>query len=569
MKINEKGISKITGILIAVVALLVIANVATVAYFYAKKENAKKIVAAPIIIASSSQEFTQATSSDEIATSIEKTALIDNIDEEIEVDWQVNSQATTTLEKFLPQVDFKKLGEGNFENIAVVYIGRVKDGFYKDKDLYRIEVAELGTTYFRVIKDGDKIVVLNNYSGSVRGYGFSGVFYENSKLTIKDFEPPMEISIPNSDSKLIKSSNKNEPMFTADLSDLKTFFKYNNWQVYKNTPSGCFVVKAKDGTDRNYYFNFLQQSLNYSENDGDPYYSFPLLKGIKWNNGSVSKDDYSVARRSCFYGCYNYADIKQNELILAGTVNNQLVYELKNPKNNEENSEQFFYLEFDKTRITYADYLKSHPVIYWRDPFGDYIALRNTKFDQFSMVECGKPVIYLYPQKTTDVSVQVAPTGGFTITEPAYNNGWKVKATPDSELYNYADKQTYPYLFWEGKAYNYQIPNAGFVVKKEEVEKFLIEKLAKLGLIQKEYDEFIEFWLPKMQAKPYYFVTFVPQSDFDKIAPLSVNPKPDTIIRVFMDFQGLDNVVRVPEQKIVTPIRKGFTVVEWGGALHN
>jgi len=71
-----------------------------------------------------------------------------------------------------------------------------------------------------------------------------------------------------------------------------------------------------------------------------------------------------------------------------------------------------------------------------------------------------------------------------------------------------------------------------------------------------------------MQDRNYYFVTFMPKEDFDVIAPLSVYPEPDTVIRVFMDYEGLDNYMEVEEQNIVIPERIGFTVVEWGGALH-
>ena len=71
-----------------------------------------------------------------------------------------------------------------------------------------------------------------------------------------------------------------------------------------------------------------------------------------------------------------------------------------------------------------------------------------------------------------------------------------------------------------------------------------------------------------MQEKPYYFITFVPQAEFDELAPLAVSPKPDTVIRVFMDYEGLDEHREVEAQKIITPERKGFIVAEWGGVMH-
>ena len=83
-----------------------------------------------------------------------------------------------------------------------------------------------------------------------------------------------------------------------------------------------------------------------------------------------------------------------------------------------------------------------------------------------------------------------------------------------------------------------------------------------------EIDDFMEFWLPKMQEDPYYFITFLPQAEFEAIAPLTVEPKPDKVIRVFMDYKGLDKFEQVEPLNITTPKRIGFTVVEWGGALH-
>ena len=47
--------------------------------------------------------------------------------------------------------------------------------------------------------------------------------------------------------------------------------------------------------------------------------------------------------------------------------------------------------------------------------------------------------------------------------------------------------------------------------------------------------------------------------------PLDINPTPDTTVRILMTFKGLESPIEVKEQKLDTPERKGFTVVEWGG----
>lgn len=182
--------------------------------------------------------------------------------------------------------------------------------------------------------------------------------------------------------------------------------------------------------------------------------------------------------------------------------------------------------------------------------------------------EMGKPVIYLYPQETMQIEVNVEPTDGISISDPEIGDGWKVVATPDSRIFNYADRGVYPYLFWEGFAADFVTPEEGFVIAENEVSDFFDEKLAVLGLNQTEIADFKEFWVPRLSGQPYYFITFVPQEDFEKYAPLSVTPEPDSVIRVFFDYQGLDEAVEVKEQSLATPVREGFTVVEWGGRLY-
>lgn len=182
--------------------------------------------------------------------------------------------------------------------------------------------------------------------------------------------------------------------------------------------------------------------------------------------------------------------------------------------------------------------------------------------------EVGKPVIYLYPQKITKVSVNVAPNGGISVSVPEIKNGWNVIAAPGSKIYNISDFKVYPYLFWEGFATNFERPKEGFVVKNSEVSGFFDGKLSYLGLNKKEIADFKEFWLPKLSTEPYYFITFIPQEQFDKYAPLSISPTPDSIIRVFFDYEGLSEKIEVEEQVLEKAVRKGFSVVEWGGRLY-
>jgi hypothetical protein len=182
-----------------------------------------------------------------------------------------------------------------------------------------------------------------------------------------------------------------------------------------------------------------------------------------------------------------------------------------------------------------------------------------------------KPVIYLYPTQTTAVTVLLKFAGKITTDIPQYDKrlaGWQVTAEPSGDLTT-ADGHHYPYLFWEGEPNNiniYSDPTGGFVVTPKEAETFLRTTLPQLGLQPKEYEEFIEFWLPRLQQNQYNLVHFAGAEYLDQ-AKLTVEPTPDSVIRVFMVMQPLNEPVAIKPQQFITPQRTGFTVVEWGGTM--
>ena len=177
-----------------------------------------------------------------------------------------------------------------------------------------------------------------------------------------------------------------------------------------------------------------------------------------------------------------------------------------------------------------------------------------------------KPVIYLYPSKPMDISVQLnLKESQFTTVYPKFNgkNTWNVHAKPNGDIF--IKDKVYPYLFWEADSYNSQETNEGFLVREESAEKFLEEKLDILGLNEKEKTDFITFWLPVLLRNKLSLCSFQTQKFFDKIK-LNVTPKPDSLIRVFLTIKKLDNPVNIKEQKLESVERKGFTIVEWGGS---
>ena len=176
-----------------------------------------------------------------------------------------------------------------------------------------------------------------------------------------------------------------------------------------------------------------------------------------------------------------------------------------------------------------------------------------------------KPVIYLYPEEETQVSVSLDFDGQLTSTYPAYEDGWTVEASPDGTLTDPATGRQYYCLFWEGIGPTEYDFSAGFCVAGENTAAFLEDALADLGLTEKKANEFIIYWLPKMEHNPYNLISFQTEAYTDSAA-LTIDPAPDTLIRVFMAWQGLDQPVEVEPQTLTAPDRTGFTAVEWGGA---
>ena len=179
-------------------------------------------------------------------------------------------------------------------------------------------------------------------------------------------------------------------------------------------------------------------------------------------------------------------------------------------------------------------------------------------------ITLAKPVIYLYPEETTDVTVELTLDGALTAVYPAYEGSWRITAQPDGTLSD-SNGREYYCLYWEGKTGADFDLSRGFCVPGDQSAAFLENTLAQLGLTEREANEFIIYWLPQLEANPYNLITFQTES-YTNAAKLTVSPAPDTMLRVFMVWQGLDAPVEIEPQLLTAPARSGFTVVEWGGS---
>lgn len=362
------------------------------------------------------------------------------------------------------------------------------------------------------------------------------------------------------------------------------YFKDKSYQLF--LPDGSvaqydllpyfFQVPENQDAEKTYYTNGFKTTINFD---------------IPSHNEELYELSGTIIAGGCFSGIEPCTNIVNNEdwfkwsekTQIGRTSEGEPVYELADKKTNPYYKELFEYgfdmgyglyktttqdeLNALSDEYKYDRFLEDQPLFFWQDPDGNWRVYKKQKY--MSSAECGKPVIYLYPESDMNVNVQVQPNGGFSITEPQYGeDGWNVYAKTDGTLTNLSDNTQWPYLFWEGQGNYYEMPEQGFVMARNDVHTRMHELLTKQGLIEKEINDFMEFWQPRLEKSPYVYVTFLPQPYFEKIAPLTVTPQPQTTIRIFMDYKPLEQPINIEEPELTTPDRNGFTVVEWGGALH-
>jgi len=200
-------------------------------------------------------------------------------------------------------------------------------------------------------------------------------------------------------------------------------------------PTGTFVVYLLDGRLAIYSinvpaFNDVGSASLKKDNQNLDFYSNVKIGGCGFSNYLDIRSDISSSDLVLFGNVVatTFDDGYSNKKIDTKTLT---VYE---PKDwNADYVQEVFqsWGSYDQEINTLEKFKAAHSLLYWQDSLGRWIQLTSRTVAPLG--ECGKPVIYLYPQKTTDISVKLYPAGGFTVTEPDYGTGWNVTANPEAE----------------------------------------------------------------------------------------------------------------------------------------
>lgn len=183
-------------------------------------------------------------------------------------------------------------------------------------------------------------------------------------------------------------------------------------------------------------------------------------------------------------------------------------------------------------------------------------------------IETLKPVIYLYPEETKTLDIQLSIDGRQPFYYPKYENGWNVTAQPNGKLE--INGESFRYLFWEAIQAGHLeslSDSKGFVVESSNALQFLEEKLTQVGFTSEEKADFITFWGPQIAQNEKSFVRFEWNETCDKFAKLSIDPKPDHVNRLYIFIAPTKSNIEPVPQILPEINRSGFSVLEWGGQI--
>ncbi len=194
-----------------------------------------------------------------------------------------------------------------------------------------------------------------------------------------------------------------------------------------------------------------------------------------------------------------------------------------------------------------------------------------------------RPIIHLYSDEDKEVKITMSNPEKLVYSNPEYNNYWMVKTKKKHSYKTPAGTVVIPddyledengniisVLSWGIEEYgDNKIKEEGFVIKGKNTGRFLDNKLSLLGLNFEEKNEFLSYLLPELEKNKYNYIRFQTMEEINNNMELFIEPKPDTLIRIMMEYKPLDKKIKVKQQELTKVERKGYTVVEWGGTKIN
>lgn len=293
------------------------------------------------------------------------------------------------------------------------------------------------------------------------------------------------------------------------------------------------------------------------------------VSDFNFTRGSTVAEDamgtYVPITRGCgFSSAYtSYPKITDKDVVKVGTAQNgQAVYGLVDTNYKILTKYVEEIASFSSNKVDKQELLDNNALIFSKNINNEWEVYGSPSYTQFG--GCAKPVVYLYPEKPTLINVSVG--ADVKVSEPHYEkDGWQHVLAEPSGYLHYNGK-VYDSLFWEGPGRGeYPLVTSGTIVQTRDAISTIQSQMALMGFNEKEIADFVEYWSDKLPSKPYTRLTWLQTAEMESLAPLYINPKPDSMLRAFLDYEGLEKPYNLPKQNLLRVERSGYTVTEWGG----
>ncbi|MBK8805626.1 MAG: hypothetical protein IPO21_02805 [Bacteroidales bacterium] len=173
-----------------------------------------------------------------------------------------------------------------------------------------------------------------------------------------------------------------------------------------------------------------------------------------------------------------------------------------------------------------------------------------------------KPNIYIYPSEQIDLTVKLNfPMGGKVVASiPDYGKGWNITVDTSGMINN-----TYSFLFYESKQPDIWQRSYGWNVQTDKLESFFRQNMTDYGFKGREIEDFIEYWIPRLNDYTSYSIYPQTQSLIEEVIQLDFSKQPENILRLFYVVEGsnqLKDNLTIPT--IDSFKREGYFATEWG-----
>lgn len=553
---KRKKISKKTLLIITAVVLML---AGAAAYFLFMKNDSKSDSSKTETATTKDQtEVATETVSAELQAQIDKFTAPTTGEKWLETPKAIALQGYFTVASYTEDADTTRYYEVGSRGGSTIILGIVTD---IGESLYLFEKAADGKVKVIVHPDANATY----QEGSYENYFRSDITIDKSQR-YDSLSIPAQLSIGNGEyvtntqyPSLGRLDIENEPEESVKTSLVK---KYGSSSLYRIERTYLDTKLTAIGYQMRTPFK-SEMSLAYN----------PILTdqaGAKWDNG-VSTAIVGGIVRGCGAGeSISRGDaVTDADFVKAGkTASGQQLYEFKSSdatlvqKALQETKEYYDGSDEAKANMSITDFVKQHGIFAYKSTNAGWLIY--TTDDLAPVGGCAKPVIYLYPSLPQNVTVKVG--ADVKISDPLYSavHGWEVFAWPNGQLN--VNGQQYTSLFWEGPGRGeYPAITSGTIVSRGEAAKTIRTQLKQQGLNSTEAQDFMDYWESRIPESSYVRLSWFNTRQLDELAPLSISPKPKTVIRVFLDMAGLDKPIAMPTQEFSAPLRTGFTVVEWGG----